>query len=90
MATRKVRSVKKKLTDEERIRHREIRSQIETEKPELIAPRPSREGDTRETARSHFGIESHARIIEVELKSGCLSPANSLTGLQDDPDADFC
>ena len=37
MATRKVRSVKKKLTDEERIRHREIRSQIETEKPELIA-----------------------------------------------------
>jgi predicted transcriptional regulator len=37
MAIRKVRSVEKRLTDEERIRHRQIRSQVETEKPELIA-----------------------------------------------------
>jgi hypothetical protein len=37
MAKRKVRSVNKKLTDEERLRHRRIRDQIEQEKPELIA-----------------------------------------------------
>ena len=37
MAKRKVRSVSKKLTEAERIRHRRIRTQIEEEKPELIA-----------------------------------------------------
>jgi hypothetical protein len=37
MAKRKVRSVNKKLSDEERLRHKRIREQIEQEKPELIA-----------------------------------------------------
>ncbi len=37
MPKRKVRSVRKELTEDERIRHQEIREQIELEKPELIA-----------------------------------------------------
>ncbi|MFV1966255.1 MAG: helix-turn-helix domain-containing protein [Pirellulaceae bacterium] len=37
MGKRKVRSVNKRLTDEERLRHQRIREQIEQEKPELIA-----------------------------------------------------
>ncbi len=37
MAKRKVRSVSKTLTDEERVRHQRIREQIDQEKPELIA-----------------------------------------------------
>ena len=37
MAKRKVRSVNKKLSDEERLRHKRIREQIEEEKGELIA-----------------------------------------------------
>lgn len=37
MAERKVRSVSKVLTDEERVRHQRIREQIEQEKPELMA-----------------------------------------------------
>ncbi len=37
MAKRQVRSVKKGLTDEERVRHRAIRQQVEQEKDELIA-----------------------------------------------------
>jgi hypothetical protein len=37
MAQRKVRSVKKALTDEERVRHRAIREQIEQEKAALMA-----------------------------------------------------
>lgn len=37
MTKRKVRSVSKTLTDEERSRHQRIREQIEQEKPELIA-----------------------------------------------------
>jgi len=37
MAKRKIRSVNKNLTDEERLRHKRIREQIEQERPELIA-----------------------------------------------------
>ena len=37
MAKRKVRSVSKVLTEEERLRHQRIREQIEQEKPELVA-----------------------------------------------------
>lgn len=37
MAQRKVRSVNKALTQEERVRHRNIRSQVEQEKAELMA-----------------------------------------------------
>jgi len=37
MAKRRVRSVRKDLTDEERVRHRTIREQIEQEREELIA-----------------------------------------------------
>ncbi len=37
MSQRKFRSVNKALTEEERVRHRAIREQIEMEKPELIA-----------------------------------------------------
>ena len=37
MAKRNVRSVNKRLSDEERVRHKRIREQIEKEKPELIA-----------------------------------------------------
>lgn len=37
MVRRKVRSVNKVLTEEERARHKVIREQIEQEKPELIA-----------------------------------------------------
>ena len=37
MSQRKIRSVNKVLTEEERVRHRAIREQIEQEKPELIA-----------------------------------------------------
>jgi transcriptional regulator with XRE-family HTH domain len=37
MGKRKVRSLSKKLTEAERIRHQRIRAQIEQEKPELIA-----------------------------------------------------
>jgi hypothetical protein len=37
MATRKIRSVNKALTEEERVRHRAIREQVEQEKAELIA-----------------------------------------------------
>lgn len=37
MGQRKVRSINKELTEEERIRHKVIREQVEQEKPELIA-----------------------------------------------------
>ena len=37
MPNRNVRSVNKRLTDEERLRHQRIREEIELEKPELIA-----------------------------------------------------
>jgi DNA-binding XRE family transcriptional regulator len=37
MAGREVRSVNKKLTEDERQRHRRIREQIEQERPELVA-----------------------------------------------------
>lgn len=37
MAHRNVRSVKKALTDEERVRHRTIREQVAQDKPELMA-----------------------------------------------------
>ena len=37
MVQRKVRSVNKALTDEERVRHRTIREQVEQEKTELMA-----------------------------------------------------
>jgi hypothetical protein len=37
MAQREARSVNKKLTEEERQRHRRIREQIENERAELIA-----------------------------------------------------
>jgi len=37
MAKRQLRSVAKKLTEEERVRHRTIRDQIEQEKEELIS-----------------------------------------------------
>ena len=37
MAPRKVRSVHKTLTEEERVRHRTIRAQVEQEKTDLIA-----------------------------------------------------
>ena len=37
MPPHQVRSVKKALTDEERVRHRAIREQVEQEKPALIA-----------------------------------------------------
>jgi DNA-binding Xre family transcriptional regulator len=37
MAQRKVRSVYKALTEEERLRHRTIRAQVAQEKPDLIA-----------------------------------------------------
>jgi hypothetical protein len=37
MAPRKVRSVPKALTEEERVRHRTIREQVEQEKPDLMA-----------------------------------------------------
>src|SRR5947208_10749765 len=37
MSTRKIHSVNKVLTEEERVRHRAIREQVEQEKPALIA-----------------------------------------------------
>ncbi len=37
MAKRKVRSVPRTLTEEDRIRHKRLREQVEQEKPELIA-----------------------------------------------------
>ena len=37
MAARKVRSVPKVLTEEERVRHRTIREQVDQEKPDLMA-----------------------------------------------------
>jgi DNA-binding XRE family transcriptional regulator len=52
MNKRKIRDVKKTLTDEERLRHAEIRRQIEHEKPELIA-------------RGRRALERHARLRDA-------------------------
>ena len=52
MVKHKVRSVNKRLTDEERLRHKRIREQIEQEKPELIA-------------RGHRIKAKHARLREA-------------------------
>jgi len=65
MVKRKVRSVKKKLTEAERIRHRRIREEIEQEKPELIA-------------RGRLVKQRHARLREA---IGALKATREALGL---------
>jgi predicted transcriptional regulator len=65
MASRKVRSVAKGLTDAERARHKTIREQIEQEKPQLIA-------------QGRFVKRRHARLREAV---GALKAAREALGL---------
>lgn len=65
MAQRKVRSVRKKLTEAERVRHRRIREQVEEEKSELIA-------------RGRQARQRHARLREAV---GALKAAREALGL---------
>ena len=71
MAKRRVRSVTKKLTQSERIRHREIRRQIDEEKPELIA-------------RARAAKKRHARLREAvsALKAAREALGLSLTDIK--------
>jgi DNA-binding XRE family transcriptional regulator len=65
MAKRTVRSVSKMLTETERIRHRDIRREIEREKSELIA-------------RGRVAKQRHARLREAV---GALKAAREALGL---------
>jgi len=66
MAKREVRSVRKSLTEEERIRHRAIRQQIEQEKGELIVR-------GREIKAKHARLREAVRMLKAAREALGLS-----------------
>jgi DNA-binding Xre family transcriptional regulator len=88
MTQRKVRSVKKALTEEERVRHRTIRAQIEQEKAELMARgrrAKARHAMLREavaalkTAREALGLS----LADIKAATGI--EKSNLSRLENDP-----
>lgn len=69
MVHRKVRSVNKKLTDEERRRHKQIREQIEHEKAELIA-------QGRRSKAKHAKLREALAVLKATRESLGLSLAD--------------
>jgi hypothetical protein len=88
MPTRKIHSVHKALTDEDRVRHRAIRQQVEQEKAELIARgrrAKARHTMLREavtalkTTREALGL----RLADIKASTGI--EKSNLTRLENDP-----
>jgi predicted transcriptional regulator len=69
MTKRRVRSVKKSLTDEERARHRTIRQQVEGEKEELAAL-------GRQVKARHARLREAVRVLKAAREALGLSLAD--------------
>ncbi|HEY7711896.1 MAG TPA: helix-turn-helix transcriptional regulator, partial [Candidatus Entotheonella sp.] len=88
MAQREVRSVNKKLTEEERQRHRRIREQIENERAELIA-RGKRVQARHDTLRQAVATLKATRkalgltLADINARTGI--EKSNLSRLENDP-----
>jgi hypothetical protein len=88
MSPRKVRSVPKALTEEERVRHRTIRAQVEQEKTDLIAR--GRRAKTRHTMLKE-AVETLKATREAlglslgDIKASTGIEKSNLSRLENDP-----
>jgi DNA-binding Xre family transcriptional regulator len=88
MASRKVRSVKKALTDEERVRHQTIREQVAREKTELIAR--GRRAKARHTMLKEAVVALKATrealgLSLADIKASTGIAKSNLSRLENDP-----
>ena len=90
MAQRKVRSVNKSLTEEERVRHRTIREQVEQEKTDLIARgrrAKARHTMLREAVMALKATREALGLSLADIKAYTGIEKSNLSRLENDPHA---
>lgn len=88
MPTRKIHSVNKVLTEEERVRHRVIREQVEQEKAELIAHgqrAKARHTMLREAVAALKTTREALGLSLADIKTSTGTEKNNLSRLENDP-----
>lgn len=90
MPQRKIRSINKVLTEEERVPHRAIREQIEQEKPKLIARgrrAKARHARLKETVAALKMTREALGLSLADIKASTGIEKSNLSRLENDPHA---